>query len=1046
MKKDSQTNQELKLSGQRDLLVDALNKMIDILTTHSEKAFDDVISGGLQPIARAARLNRIAVYRNYGIDHTSVGQIGQIYVWYNGKTVALDEDLHILPTIPPLIRWLSLVSTGECFNGNALDMTEDEVQFCASYGVKALLLVPVFTHGHLWGVISLEDHTNYRYFDEGCLDLLRSAARLCGNAFIRNEMAKSADESLEALKHRKNMADSLNQFAINFLSQRKESFTEMMNSGMEMIAGVVSLDRLSVWRNTLKPDGMHASQIYRWDKKSGGTTNPTPGLEDVAYSNLAPRWEQLLASNGTINGPVREMPEATVLQSFGVVSAFISPVFLNSEFWGFVLFEDRYREREFDEDSAEMMRSVAFLCVNSVIRADMEREISEVNELNRATLSIIPVGFTVFDDKLRLIDCNDTILNIFETTKHYYVTHFVEFSPEYQSDGGRSEDKIDQVHKRALRGEKFVFEWIHRSSSGELIPFEITLSRTSYKGSYIVLACQYDLRNIKKMMESIREQSELLKVALKKATVASKAKGEFLSNMSHEMRTPLNTIIGMTIIGKKAAEIERKNYALRKIEDASAHLLGVINDVLDMSKIEANKFELSPEEFSFEKMLQRVVNVVNFRMDEKQQKFTVNIDSTIPKTLIGDDQRIAQVITNLLGNAIKFTNENGIITLNTRFMSEEDGLCTLMISVSDSGIGISAEQQTRLFRSFQQAENSTVRKFGGTGLGLAICKRIVDMMGGKIWVESEPNKGSTFFFTIQLTRGTERNHVPMFSDIKIENIRILVVDDDQDILNYMSESIQALGSYCDTANNGEEALRLIQKNGPYSIYFLDWMMPDIDGIALARRIRKNTSEPDNATVIMISSARWHTIETEAKKAGVDKFLSKPLFPSDITELINQCLDMKQQQAAQAPENIENIFKGYRVLLVEDVDINREIVQALFEPTRLDIVCAENGAQAVEKFSTAPNKYDLILMDLQMPEMDGFEATRQIRAIEAKFDDRDPHKRKHIPIIAMTANVFREDVEKCLEAGMDSHLGKPLNFDEVLEKLCDYLIHCAHKKS
>jgi signal transduction histidine kinase len=240
-----------------------------------------------------------------------------------------------------------------------------------------------------------------------------------------------------------------------------------------------------------------------------------------------------------------------------------------------------------------------------------------------------------------------------------------------------------------------------------------------------------------------------------KADMESRHKSAFLANMSHEIRTPMNAIIGMTSIGISSPDIMRKDYCFSKIQDASNHLLGVINDILDMSKIEANKFVLSPVEFDFEKMLQRVVNVVNFRVDEKQQRFSVHIDRSIPRTLKADDQRIAQVITNLLGNALKFTPEKGSITLTARLVGEVNGLYTIEILVSDSGIGIEAEQQAKLFHSFEQAETTTTRKYGGTGLGLAISKSIVESMGGRIWVKSDPRKGSTFGFTVQVQKGSE---------------------------------------------------------------------------------------------------------------------------------------------------------------------------------------------------------------------------------------------------------------------------------------------------
>ncbi|MDR0222548.1 MAG: cache domain-containing protein [Oscillospiraceae bacterium] len=382
------------------------------------------------------------------------------------------------------------------------------------------------------------------------------------------------------------------------------------------------------------------------------------------------------------------------------------------------------------------------------------------------------------------------------------------------------------------------------------------------------------------------------------AEQTSRYKSEFLANMSHEIRTPLNAITGMTNIGKSAADLERKNYCLGRIEEASGHLLGVINDILDMSKIETGKIELSPSAFNLGKTLQKVVNIVYLRMEEKRQKLDLRIDGKIPEALIGDEQRLSQIITNILGNAVKFTPEEGKITVDASLSEETNGVCVIRISVEDSGIGISPEQQTRLFQPFHQAENSTTRKYGGTGLGLAISKRLVEMMGGDIRVKSELGKGAAFVFTVRVKRG--------------------------------------------------------------------------EGVGDA--------------------------DSGAKEWGADA---------------------------------ADLFAGKSILLTEDVEINREIVLSLLEHTLLEIDCAENGKEAVRMFGEAPDKYGMIFMDVQMPEMDGYEATRRIRALGVP-------NAKTVPIIAMTANTFNEDVEKCLEAGMNGHIGKPLNFDEVMEKLRECL--------
>ena len=526
-----------------------------------------------------------------------------------------------------------------------------------------------------------------------------------------------------------------------------------------------------------------------------------------------------------------------------------------------------------------------------------------------------------------------------------------------------------------------------------------------------------------------------IQIAREKAEQASLAKGNFLSNMSHEMRTPMNAIIGMTSIGQSAEDIERKDYAFGKIEDASTHLLGVINDILDMSKIEANKFELSPIQFSFERMVQRVANVMGFRIDEKEQIFAVHIDSAIPQNLIGDDQRLAQVITNLLSNAVKFTTEGGTIRLDAQFVGETNGMCEIRVEVSDTGIGISPEQQARLFSSFEQAESSTTRKYGGTGLGLVISKRIVEMMNGKIWIESELGKGSRFIFTVKIMRGKEESLISKLSPgVNKENLRALAVDDMPEILEYFLDVGKLLGIRFDVAESGQKALDMLTANGMYDVYFVDWKMPGMNGIELAKRIKSAAAGGDSKSVIiMMSATEWSAIEKDARGVGVHSYLAKPLFVSDIIESINHCLGIdngvKAEEIKDAYDDVS--FKGHTILLAEDVEINREIVLALLESTNIVIDCAENGAEALRMFSHYPDKYDMIFMDMQMPEMDGLEATERIRALNIP-------RAKSIPIVAMTANVFQEDVSKCLSAGMNGHVGKPLDFNEVMATLFRYL--------
>ncbi|MDR2578664.1 MAG: response regulator [Chitinispirillales bacterium] len=854
-----------------------------------------------------------------------------------------------------------------------------------------------------------------------------------------------------------------------------------LSASMELIGNSISADRVQIWRNEMVGGDMHFVFTYEWLSDVGKQKRPVPIGLKFPYK-AKPEWENMFLRGEYICGPLSEMPreDRKFLGVYDIKTIVIIPLFLRERFWGFFSVDDCVRERTFTEDEINILRTVSLMMASAIDRHSLTAKINEAHNRTKILLDATPLCCQLWDDNFKKIDCNEEAVRLFGfKNKKEYLERYHELYPEFQPDGQLSVEKVAKYVQEALESGSCVFDWTYNMLDGTAMPAAVTLVKVKYEDSYVIAGYTRDLREHNRMMQGIEYRDDMLyavnraaalllnsdiesfevalcqslgimanavkanrvyiwknhvldgqlchsqlyewssgaepmqgttaainipyspgwaeslsagicingpvsgmspdkraylsaqgivsilvvpmfikdefwglvgfddcrservfteeeesilrsggllfahallrnetvlslrdtgirlESALEQATAASKAKGNFLSCMSHEIRTPMNAIIGMTVIGKNAVNIEQKNHALNKIEEASSHLLGVISDVLDMAKIEANKLELSPVEYNFEKMLKKVVSVINFRVDEKRQCFSLTVDKNIPGYIVGDDQRLAQVITNLLSNSVKFTHHGGKVGLAASMIDEVDGNCELRIEVSDSGIGISASQQERLFNEFEQAESGTSREYGGTGLGLAISRRIIGLMDGKIWIESELGKGAKFIFTVKVKRGKTNGDLP--------------------------------GKFTDRT----------------------------DGI-------------DNGN---------------ADSAG--------------------------------------IFAGKKVLLAEDVEINREILITLLEDTGIFIDCAENGKEAVEMITASPEKYDIVLMDVQMPKMDGLEAARSIRALPTLQNIK-------LPIVAMTANVFKNDIEACLEAGMDDHLGKPLDFDKVLEKLRKYL--------
>ena len=539
---------------------------------------------------------------------------------------------------------------------------------------------------------------------------------------------------------------------------------------------------------------------------------------------------------------------------------------------------------------------------------------------------------------------------------------------------------------------------------------------------------QEELEQRIRLQEQLEEQSKLLSEALTEAEQANKAKTAFLSSMSHEIRTPMNAIIGLDNIAlNDPGTPEKTKEYLRKIGSSADHLLNLINDILDMSRIESGRMILKNEEFSFPDLLQAVNTMFSGQAADKGVDYQCRINSEVDDYYIGDNMKLRQVLINILGNAVKFTPTGGSVTLQVERKAQYNGKSTLCFTITDTGIGMSKEYLPHIFDAFSQEDSSTTNRYGSSGLGLAITKRIVEMMNGDIRVESEKGRGSVFTVTVTLA-DSNRKETDDGDDIRPTDMSVLIVDDDPIACEHAKLVLEKAGIASEVAASGQEALEMVQlrhaRMEPYNLILVDWKMPDMDGVETTRRIR--TLVGNESAIIILTAYRWDDVLEEAVQAGVNSFIPKPLFAAAVMEEFKSAFKKKHGTVAKQTRKAE--LKGRRVLLAEDVEVNAEIISMLLEGREMEVDLAENGRIAVEKYGGhEPGYYDAILMDMRMPEMDGLEATQRIRAM-------DREEARLIPIIALTANAFDEDVQRSLQAGLNAHLSKPVQPEMLYETL------------
>lgn len=641
----------------------------------------------------------------------------------------------------------------------------------------------------------------------------------------------------------------------------------------------------------------------------------------------------------------------------------------------------------------------------------------------------------------RIVECNKAAFEQLGFDREQAIKNKTmdELSPLLQANGYRSSHKLEAIIEQVEKQGYHRFEWLFTDANKQPLIAEITMASIAISNHPATLCTWHNIRQ-RKLVENaliahqeqleveVKNRTHELEIAKNEAEQANRAKSDFLANMSHEIRTPMNAIIGMSHLALLTDLNNKQRGYIEKVSHSANSLLGIINDILDFSKIEAGMLNIEQVDFKIDDVFTDVANILSLKAEEKSLELLFDIAQNLPPYLTGDPMRLRQILLNLGNNAIKFTSQGEIIISAHLFKQKQEQL-VLHFSVKDTGIGITEEQQSRLFQSFSQADSSTTRKFGGTGLGLAISKKITDLMGGNIWVESHINQGSTFHFTLPFKCSQTVSQDQDIPDLSLKH-RVLIVDDNDSAREILHNIVDNFGLRATAVNSGEEALRIIEINktiDPFSLVLVDWQMPNMDGIETCRALHAQHQDiEDFPTVLMVTAYSLEEARRASQGVDIAGFLTKPVTPSSLFDAMIQALHLDHGipiKHALISQIDTRTLAGARILLVEDNLLNQELAQELMISHGLVVDTANNGQEALNKLAT--NTYDGILMDCQMPIMDGYTATRIIR--------KDP-KYRDLPIISMTANALSGDKEKVLASGMNDHISKPIQVNDMFETL------------
>ena len=924
--RESLDNEALRQSKK---MSDTLNKTAILFLEQRGKKFEDMMTVGLKFIADELELSRISVWHNfYGSNglHTS-----QLYRWERasgGTTVprAGLEDIYFADIAP---RWERILAAGEFINSPARLLPEEKL--LKSFDVVSIFVAPVFIENSFWGFVLFEDNRVERYFDDDSADMLKSAALLCANTVILNEKTQNLNNATAILRRREKMLNALNEMAVMLLSHENEINDDVMHRGLRPITAAAGVDRVAVYKFT---EGSEFDQIYLWY----GKTIP---LEDAARAlpGKSPvlRWNDTLKKGDCINANVSEMDResAELLSQFGVKSIYFVPIFMHGKYWGTITLEDHTNYRYFDEDSLDLLRSAAHLCAGAVMRAEMERELTEKNKLLAALNSISATMLR--SDSRNLVNAlyesmsflakvvsvdrvhiwkNSVIGGELCCTKLY---EWLESAASQRSNGLT----INISYRKNIPG------WEETLSQGKLINgivremSEAEQALLAHQHIVSILAAPVFYNNQfwglvgfndchRERIFSQNEETILRSAAqvwadavmraemeqdLAMAEAANRTKSVFLANMSHEIRTPMNSIIGFAELAQDDDISPKTGDYLRKISESAAWLLNIINDILDISKIESGRMELEKIPFDLAEIFSHCRSLIIPMTEEKGIELFCYAEPSVGKMLLGDPVRLRQALMNLLSNAVKFTNA-GTVKLLAAVTESGDDCVAIRFEVKDTGIGMSPDQLTRIFEPFMQADSSVTRKFGGTGLGLPIAKNIIGLMGGTLNIESTPGVGSKFSFELKFDlvgdRTCPRKIILGNAEKPNFNGEILVCEDNSLNQQVICDHLGRVGLRVVMANNGREGVDIAAKraqNGekPFDLILMDIHMPVMDGLEAAAKI----GELKIKTPVIALTANIMSNDIDLYKASnMIDYLGKPFTSQELWKCLMEYLPVE----------------------------------------------------------------------------------------------------------------------------------------------------------